>query len=172
MALTRVKSPWPDSDAILCGGSRPTRGLRKPDPASAPGHAEPQNQRYERRGSAEQGSIGQVHLHDAAENREREKEHQEERRHLYPEGKAVKALDRFGKEQGSTRRDHYGEAAKQPRLSMCPQLRRSRLAQAHAKEAQIHDQNGSGCQPKTKEVEGLDDREQPSRIAYPLADRR
>ncbi len=55
----------------------------------------------------------------AAANRERKKEHQEQRRHLHPERKAVKTLDRFRKEQGNTRREHQDQAAKQPRLSSC-----------------------------------------------------
>src|SRR5438132_7583029 len=59
------------------------RRLREPDPASAPCHTKPQAQRYERRKSAEQRSIGgQASSRHAAANRERKKEHQEERRHL------------------------------------------------------------------------------------------
>src|SRR6266478_7301302 len=119
--------------SIATPASFDARRLREPDPASAPCHTKPQAQRYERRKSAEQRSIGgQARSRHAAANRERKKEHQEERRHLHPEGKAVITLDRFGKEQGNTRREHQGHAAEQPRLSICPQLRGALFAQAHA----------------------------------------
>src|SRR6185295_12212530 len=130
---TRTRICRPPTNRISERSLAGCADLRKSDPAAAPGHAEPQHQRYDRHRSAQPRPIGShVCPRHAAANREGEYQHQKQRRHLYPEGKAVKRLDRFRHKKRNSRRETQNEAGDQERLGVCREQRNRLATETHA----------------------------------------
>ena len=145
--------------------------LGEPDPAAAPGHAEPQE---DGRGTHHLAPAGldarRIGGRHAAADRVGEQNRQDQRRHLHPEGEAVVALHRFGQEQQKTGGEHQDDAAGHPRLRGAGDARHRLLSQSETQQTQIDDQHGPAHERQADQMQRLDDRKEPRRAANRRAD--